>query len=521
MKKLTFILALLMFLGCDDQLDLTNPNEPTSGTFWESESDVIRASAAMYNALLMDGAYMRMIPALSDGRSDGFRADTPWPDLWQTAAFNVPATSGPVEWVWREHYVMIYRANQILEYVPDMDIDQGLKDRTIGQAHFLRGLAYFNLANNFKQVPISDALPSPDEYNEPTASEEDLWQQIIDDFSAAKGLLPVSYDNVNGPDQGQTGRATRGAATGMLGKAYLYDEQWQNAATEFELLIPSAGQNSPMEIYSLVNNFRHNFNVANENNSESLFEVQFASPDQVGGSIMNYCCEPNANWMQVSSQAYTYAALGYGYSDFLPSQWLYDEFNQEQTVSGNKDPRLLATIVSYEPGENSTTVYGDPWPYPQDAIYPRKYTNEGLPQPELREQSAINYRVLRYADILMMYAEANNELDNRADAAQYIQQVRDRANLPNRTTEFSGYTKQEMRDQIAHERALEFAVEAQRIHDMIRWGWFDESSPRYKVPELRQRDDEFDSWAPGDEYLPIPQRELDVNPNLEPNPANN
>jgi len=519
MKKLTFILAILMFVGCSDQLDLTNPNEPTTATYWETEADAMRASSAMYNSLIQDGAYMRMIPALSDGRSDGFRADTPWPDLWQTAAFNVPSTSGPVEWVWREHYRLIYRTNQVLTYVPDMDIDQALKDRILGQAHFLRGLGYFNLANNFKRVPVTDALPDQDEYNTPTASEEDLWQQIFDDFSAAKDLCPVSYANVSGPDQGQVGRATSGAATGMLGKAYLYRQQWQDAADELELLIDG---NSPMAVYSLVDDYRHNFDIDHENNSESLFEVQFATPEQVGGSVMNYCCEPNANWMQVSSQAYTYAAQGYGYSDFLPSQWLYDEFNKEQTASGNKDPRLIDTIVSYEPSENSTTVYGDPWPYQsQDAIYPRKYTNEGLPYPELREQSGINYRVLRFADVLMMYAEAQNELNNQPVAAQYIQRVRDRANLPDRTAEFSGYTKQEMRDQIAHERALEFAIEAQRIHDMIRWGWFDESSPRYKVPELRQRDSEFDSWAPGDEYLPIPQRELDVNPNLEPNPANN
>jgi len=516
MKKLTFIIALLMIVGCSDQLDLTNPNEPTSDTYWKTEADAMRASSAMYNGLIMDGTYMRMIPALTDGRSDGFQADTPWPDLWQVAAFNVPATSGPVEWVWREHYVLIYRTNQVLHYVPDMDIDQGLKDRIVGQAHFLRGLAYFNLANNFKRVPISDALPDQDEYNAPTASEDELWTQIIDDFKAAKENLPVTYDNVDGPDQGQVGRATSGAATGMLGKAYLYRQRWQDAADEFELLIDN---NSPMAIYSLVDDYRHNFDVAHENNSESLFEVQFATPDQVGGSVMNYCCEPNSNWMQVSSQAYTYAAEGYGYSDFLPSRWLYNEFNQEQTVNGNKDPRLIDTIVSYEPGENSTTVYGDPWPYTDTtAIYPRKYTNEGLPQPELREQSGINYRVLRFADIYMMYAEAQNELGNQALAAEYIQRVRDRANLPNRQTEFAGYTQQEMRDQIAHERALEFAIEAQRIHDLIRWGWFDDPN---KVEMLRQRDPEFNSWSPGDQYLPIPQRELDVNPNLEPNPANN
>lgn len=518
MKKLTILIALIMLAGCQDQLDLTNPNEPTTTTYWKTQSDAVRASTAMYNALINDGTYMRMIPALTDGRSDGFKADTPWPDLWQVAAFNVPATSGPVEWEWQAHYILISRANQVLAYVPDIDMDENLKQRILGQAYFLRGLAYFNLANNFYRVPVVTTVQTADEYNTPTATQEELWQQIFDDFKKAQTMLPISYADVTGPDNGQIGRATAGAATGMLGKAYLYRERWQDASTEFEKLVDGG----PMAVYKLMDNFRDNFDVAHENNSESLFEVQFATPDQVGGSTMNYGGDPNSNWMQVSSQAYTYAAEGYGYSDFLPSRWLYNEFKKEQTVDGHLDPRLLATIVSYEPSENSTTVYGDPWPYEsQDVIFPRKYTNEGLPQPELREQSGINYRILRFSDILLMYAEAQNELDHRGVAAQYIQRVRDRANLPDRVAEFTGYTKQEMRDQIAHERALEFAIEAQRIHDMIRWGWFDEGSPQFKVPELRTRDSEFDSWAPGDEYLPIPQRELDVNPNLEPNPANN
>lgn len=521
MKKLTFLLSFLILIGCSNELDLTNPNEPTTDTFWKTADDAMRGSTAVYAAFIMDGTYMRMIPALTDGRSDGFRADTPWPDLWQVAAFNVPATSGPVEWVWHAHYIAVFRANQVIEYVPDIEMDANLKDRVLGQAYFLRGLAYFNLANNYQRVPVITSVQNPDEYNAPTATEEQLWGQIISDFQEAQSRLPEDYINVTGPDQGQVGRATVGAATGMLGKAYLYRQQWQEASDEFEKLI-DGGQYAN---YSLVANFRDNFDIDNENNSESLFEIQFATPDQVGGSVMNYGGEPNSNWRQVSSQAYTYAALNYGYSDFLPSRWLYDTFKSETTVSGGLDPRLLATIVSYEPSENSTTVYGDPWPYfdqggnlDPNPIYPRKYTNEGLPYPENREESGINYRVLRFADILMMYAEAQNELDNRPVAAEFIQRVRDRANLPDREAEFAGYTQEEMRDRIAHERALEFAIEGQRIHDLIRWGWFDDPA---KVAILRSRDNEFDSWSPGNEYLPIPQRELDVNPNLEPNAANN
>lgn len=104
-----------------------------------------------------------------------------------------------------------------------------------------------------------------------------------------------------------------------------------------------------------------------------------------------------------------------------------------------------------------------------------------------------------------MYAEAQNELNDQATAAEYIQRVRDRANLPDREVEFSGFTQEEMRDQIGHERFLEFAIESQRIHDLIRWGWLYDSA---KLQEIRDNDPEFDTWTPGKEYLPIPQDEL-------------
>lgn len=304
MKKLTLlVITLFMLVGCSDELNLTNPNEPTTDTFWQTEDDAMKGVTAVYAGFIMDGTYMRMIPALTDGRGDDFRADTPWPDLWQTAAFNVPATSGPVAWVWDAHYITIYRANQVFEFVPDMDIDPDLKERLIGQAHFLRGLAYFNLANNYQRVPVVTEPQTPDEFNAPTASEEDLWDQIHTDFQEAQSRLPISYANVSGPDQGQIGRATVGAATGMLGKSYLYRERWDEAATEFEKLI----DNGPYAVYDLVANFRDNFDVNNENNEESLFEIHFGSIEQQGGTDPNYGGEPNSNWQQRSSIGYTYS----------------------------------------------------------------------------------------------------------------------------------------------------------------------------------------------------------------------
>ena len=520
MKKIHIIIinfiCMLTTVSCVDQLELTNPNNQVPGDFWQTESHALEGINAVYTGLIIDGTYMRMIPALTDGRGDDFHQDTPWLDLAQVANFTALPSTGPVQWVWHAHYQIVFRANQVIENVPQIEMDEALKSRILGQAHFLRGLAYFNLATNFQRVPLILTVPvESEEFYPTTASEEDLWASIITDFQTAKENLPVSFNTVNGPDSGQAGRATMGAATGMKGKALLYRQRWQEAAAEFEEVIG-------MGIYDLVPNFRDNFSFVNENNIESLFEVQFATPDQVGGNTYNYGGEPNANWMQVSSVGHTYAQPGFGYNDFVPSRALYDAFHEERTVDGMKDPRLLSTIASFEPDDNSTTVYNAvPWPHAPNAIYPRKYTHDGLGVATESqggvERSGINYRVLRYADVLLMYAEALNELGRTSEAYPIIQIVRDRAKLPDLNDVKPGLSQAAMRDQIAHERFLELAIESIRIHDIIRWGWLYDSD---KLALLRSNDVEFTRWSPGKEYLPIPQTELDVNPNLSPNDAN-
>ncbi|RYF96477.1 MAG: RagB/SusD family nutrient uptake outer membrane protein, partial [Chitinophagaceae bacterium] len=367
---------------------------------------------------------------------------------------------------------------------------------------------------SFKVVPVITApVTNPSDYAAPTATEDVVWNQIFADLQEAESKLPVSYDNVSGLDKSQKGRATKGAAAGLLGKAYLYRKDYAKAATQFEKFFTG----SLNGVYSLVPDYRDNFRDVNENNSESLFEIQFT--EGVGTDI-NWCCDPVGSWKQVQAISVTYGMEGAGFSDYLPTRWIYDEYKKEKTVDGKSDPRLLVTIASYEPADNSIQAYGKTWFNPQDKIYPRKYTNDGVGNGKPFEgaaESGINYRVLRYADILLMYAEVLNELNKTADAYPYIQQVRSRAKLPNLATVRPNMTQAQMRDQIAHERALEFAIEGQRINDIIRWGWLYDAA---KLAELKTHDPDFNTWTAGNEYLPIPQVELDVNKNLLPNPAN-
>jgi len=525
MKKIIYFLffSLLLTGSCDKKLDLSNPNALTSVDYWKTKEQAFAGATAIYNSLTLDGTYMRSFPGLTDSRGDDFTGDSPWLDLVLTGQFIIPTTSAPVQWIWRDFYEVINRANQVLFYVSDysseiLTADQ--KNRILGQAYFLRGLSYYNLATTFKIVPvITEIAKDPNDYFTPTATEEILWNQIFSDLQTAEANLPVSYDNVDGPDKGQKGRATKGAAAGMLGKAYLFRKDYEKAGAQFEKFISGPLKN----VYSLMPDYRDNFKDTKENNSESLFEVQFT---EGFGTDFNWTFDPTTSWKQVTAISVTYGMEGAGFSDYLPTRWIYDEYKKEKTIDGKSDPRLLATIASYELADSSTKAYGQDWvtflsshgvTNPTTRIYPRKYTNDGLGRPFETPESGINYRVLRYADILLMYAEVLNETGKTAQAYPFIQQVRSRANLPDLATVKPGLSQEQMRDQMAHERALEFAIEGQRIVDLIRWGWF--SNPT-KLAELKAHDADFNSYAPGNEWLPVPQTELDVNKNLLPNSAN-
>jgi starch-binding outer membrane protein, SusD/RagB family len=518
MKKiLCFTSVVLLSLGCNKKLEQINPNQATASSFWKTREQAYAGVTAIYNGLILDGTYMRSLPGLTDSRGDDFTGDSPWLDLVLTGQFVIPSTSAPVQWIWRDLYLTINRANQVLKYVTDYPADvlnADEKNRLLGQAYFLRGLAYYNLATSFRAVPLITTPPlGPSDYTPPTASEEEVWNQIFSDFQNAEAMLPVNYATVTGPDQNQKGRATKGAAAGMLGKSYLYRKDYAKAGAQFEKFFtggPLAG------VYELMPDYRDNFRDVNENNKESLFEIQFA---EGVGTDFNWTGEPNSAWKQVQAISVTYGMEGAGFSDYLPTRWIYNEYKKEKTIDGKSDPRLLVTIASYEPDDNSVTAYGKPWFNPQDRIYPRKYTNDGVGNGKAFEtpESGINYRVLRYADILLMYAEVLNETNRTAQAYSYIQQVRSRAKLPDLATAKPNMTQAEMRDQLAHERALEFAIEGQRINDIIRWGWFQNPA---KLAELKAHDADFNTYTPGNEFLPIPQSELDLNTNLAPNSAN-
>lgn len=513
MKKNKFHLILASFIAlftsCEDQLEIINPNSLAAEAYYVNEDQAIASVDAIYNALIIDGLYNRMTPAINDSRSDEIRSRSPWPFLSQTANFTVPATDAAVGWCYEGYYVLINRANQAIENIPNIEMDNALKDRLLGQAYFLRGFAYFNLTNIFDNVPLILSVSKSQEDFYPSnadITQEMIYAQVEQDLTTAIATLPVSYDNLTGPDNGQTGRITKGAANSLMGKLKLYQEDYAAAAAYFKPVIDS-------NEYSLWDNYKGLFSQdpsIESQNTGRIFWVEFTQSEN---SDLNWGGDPNVNWRQFCAVAPTYS--GADFYDYFPTPWLVSEFEKEATIDGELDPRYAATILSYRPDDGLTQAYGRDYFLDPNLNYIAKYTlaNEGGNP----FTSGINYHVIRYADVLLMYAEALANNGQIATAASYVQQVRDRANMPDREAEFATLSLSDFMKQIEHERVVELAIEGSRWQDIKRWGYL--TNPA-KLTELKSHDPEFNTFVQGREYQPIVQGELDRNENLVGNSAN-
>lgn len=515
-KKLFWLFStasLLVFSTCSEQLEIVDPNRLSSEQYYANQGQAVAAVDAIYNALIIDGMYQRITPVYNDGRGDEISCRSPWPFLTGFSSFTIPATDGALEIFYAGHYIMVSRSNQALENIPRVkDMDADLRGRLLGQAYFLRGLAYFNLANVLQKVPLILETPAGIEAFYPgneSVTQEMIFEQVIADLNNAIARLPVNYNSVTGPDQGQKGRATKGAAQSLLARLYLYQGDYNSALPLLESVVNS-------NEYALAANYADLFTqdpgVENAN-PEPIFWADFTTS---ASAEFNWGGDPNVNWRQFLALTPTYSVGDF--FDFFPTRFLYDEMRQERTINGNLDPRYHSTILSYEPADGFTTAYGQDWfarGFNAGDFFIKKYTNAVNGSDAFT--AGFDYHIIRYADVLLMYAECLAQTGNIADAARYVQQVRDRANLPDREAEFSGFTIAQFMEQLEHERIMELAIEGHRWYDLKRWDFLQGA----KLDELRQHDFEFQTFTPGqDEFIPIPQTEIDRNPNLVGNTAN-
>ena len=492
-------------------LDIENPNRVDEGNFWKDGTDALKGLNAVYGNFYRNGSpYSRWTPFYFDIRSDDGYSTSPWNELRSVGALNITQYSFEVNYdTWWHHWRGVYRANQVLTNVPGISMDEALKARYLAEAKFLRALYYYNLVTIWGNIPLI-LEPSKPADKPSQAPQEQVWAQIEKDLNEAAEVLPVSY---TGDD---IGRATKGAAYGLLGRAHLQQKEWQQAVDAMDWLVTGPGNG----IYGLLDNYGDNFKHTTENNKESVFEVQFKMRPENGGDD-----SPTSN--VGTSRPPFFAPPGHGFNDANMHRWVVHEFLKEPTAGGERDPRLAVTALydsTDERGPDFTIVYGSSFTSKnydnniKTRVWYHKYLDDYFRINEFEVfNSPINFRAIRYADVLLMYAEALNELNRTAEAYPYVDLVRERADLRSLSTAYPGLNQDQFRRQLMHERITELTGEQLRWNDLARWGYFDDAA---KLAELKARDPEFENFVLGrNKYMPIPQSEIDINPNLVQNPG--
>lgn len=509
MKKYIIILSayLITITSCKRDFDAVNPNAPTITSFWKTGEDATRGVNAVYSTFYRTASlYSRWMfyhGILKSDEGFGSGGDGGLNNLMRFNQTNY--NDGLTAQTWSTLYVGVFRANQVIENVPNITMDEMSRKRLIAEAKFLRALFYFNLTLYYGRPPLM-LQPSQPKDIPRNATTAEAYGQVVKDLTEAIPDLPVNYAAAD------LGRATKGAAYALMGKTYLQQKMYQQAADAFAYLVTGAGSST----YSLTTDYRDNFIISRENNSESVFEIQFS--ENQSESTDDDVDESRINNTGTSISQF-FAPPGIGYSDGAARRWVIDEFLQERTVSGAQDPRLAASFIfnNADPaGPNATIVYGQTFQNrygngpDANGVWFRKLLNDHWKNQE-GFRSPNNYRLIRYADVLLMYAESLNGLNRTLEAYPYVDRVRQRAGLATLTISKPGLNQAQFLTQLKHERLTELAGEGWRWADLARWGDLS--------PALATRDADFANFVVGKhELYPIPQSDIDLNSNLTQNP---
>ncbi len=458
MGALTMLVFVLASTGCTkDFLDRNPYIGSSAGNFYQTAEDAEAATIACYAPLqveISDGAHFRWYfgDVVSDDSDKGGSGDTDEPDLLGFGHF-------------------------------------------LGEAQFLRAYWYFNLVTTFGGVPLVTKTLAPSEYAQPRATADEVWAQIVADLEEAAANLPEK----SAYSTSQTGRATRGAANALLAKAHLYQGNWADCRARCEEVVGSGE-------YFLDPNYGNIFTEAGENGPGSIWEIQYANNSGGNGGAQFWSEGTYTNVFQRARGSFS----GYGFN--LPTQDFVDEFEVwEEQIGPNlvekTDARLGYTV--YKLGDNASDwgeltedATGMPHQY-----YPRKFFNpaaELAPFGDPNPNGGSNDRIIRLADVLLMHAEACQQLGDESTAVASLNMVRSRASVP--LIVEGSVSGPALLDAIWHERRVELGLEGHRFFDLVRQG---------------RAADVLEGFVPGkSELFPIPTAEITLsNGQLTQNPG--
>ena len=441
MKKLIVSFLCLGFFACNnDFLEVPREGQLPAEEFFVNQQDAVEAVNQIYaHQIVFDLAgfpYMAIFQLTSDDSDKGSNpGDAAFLNDYVNFTFDASAFS--INDYWTGQFRGVNYANQVLTNVPPITMNEDLKARLLAEAKFFRAYHYFNLVRVFGGVPIYEGLPEgaieERQYNIPRNTVDEVYNLIISDFTEAAEDLPISYPI------SETGRATKGAATGFLAKVALYRQ-------DFALALAATDEMAGFG-YDLFPDYYQLFRPENEYNVESVFEIQ---------STADGNCQAASQYGQVQGVRGQY---GFGFNS--PTEDLVNAYEEG-------DVREDASILFV--GE--TTPEGDLITAGNDPSNPIRYSQKAYVREadhqrnNCNQNADINIKILRYAEILLINAEANNELGNTAAGLDNLNQVRRRAGLD----DVAFTDQEELRQAIWRERRVELALEGDRFFDLVRQG---------------------------------------------------
>ncbi|MDW7691545.1 RagB/SusD family nutrient uptake outer membrane protein [Flammeovirgaceae bacterium SG7u.111] len=463
-KKIAIVLAFMVATSCSDFLDQEVPGKFAEQDFYQTDEDAEFAVTAIYDMVSAhyfgNWASLYVVKTmLSDDSNAGGSNDGDQKGYQDLDDFNIDSQNDKINDVWKMLYYAIYRSNKVINKIPG---ESDLQNRLIAEAKALRAMNYMELVSLWGDVPLvlNDIAPS-DYGNVPRTSVAEVYDQIETDLKEAISVLPEA----NTYSLSDRFRFSKGAAQAFLGKAYLFQEEWAEAAAQFDAVILSGN-------YDLEPSISAAFSEAGEFGIESLFELSFTNGESYDWGNFPWGEKPESNihiqLMGPRADFYTMApgdSLIGGWGFNVPKQKLYDAY-----IGAGDNTRRAQTIMSRAELEAAGGNWSVDNAWDFEGFWQRKYgtfqNHTGAPVGELNYGT--NIRVMRYADVLLMAAEAEFRNGNEAKAITYINQVRQRpgTNLPALT----GVSGNDLFEAIVLERQLELALEGHRFVDLVRWG---------------------------------------------------
>ena len=508
--------AMAFVLACDDKKFLTERPFDFIGpsNFYNNSGDALAAINGVYADFINstgDNYYGRNFVMIVEHMTEMWTSRlSATNERMQPDVYAIPVSHSYVQSIWASAYDAINRANSVLDHVPNINMDSALKNRIVAEAKFLRATHYFNLVRLWGGVPLKlHETQGLDSLAIPRNTAQEVYAQIEQDLKDAIAVLP-SAKTYTGSD---VGRASKGAAKTLLAKMYLQRAgtgvgtaaDWQNALT-YARQVQSDGD------YSLVADYKSLFDfyggTVNERNSEVIFDIECIRANGLGGRISSHmAANATAPYLGASTNG-SFEAESIWFHTFRT-----DDKRRDGTflLSWNKG----GTIVTWDETKTASQPYASETPFPRKFLDPLM-TGTGAEEP--------NYIILRYAEVLLMIAEASNEVSNGPTAESYaaVNAIRARAGIPSMT---AGLAHDLFRDSVFNERRWELSLEGPNgyFDDQRNWAW-SKARIEQSMSHAKSSTSKFPKANNGpiaDKYklLPIPQRALDLNPLLKQNPG--